>query len=87
MYKHPFEIIEYLQSQDENQKRQFSVIAENDAKNQRAIEELQSFIARQELEDKKMLTDGHLEIELFMRKVETLNKAKDLLFKKQLIKF
>ena len=34
-----------------------------------------------------MLTDGHLEIELFMRKVETLNKAKDLLFKKQLIKF
>lgn len=81
------EIIEYLQSQDENQKRQFSVIAENDAKNQRAIEELQSFIAKQDLEDKKMLTDGHLEIELFMRKVETLKKAKDLLFKKQLIQF
>jgi hypothetical protein len=34
-----------------------------------------------------MLTEGHLEIELFIRKVETLNKAKALLFKKQLIRF
>jgi hypothetical protein len=34
-----------------------------------------------------MLTDGHLELELYIRKVETLNRARALLFSNQLIKF
>lgn len=39
------------------------------------------------MNDQRILIDGYLEIELFIRKVETLNRAKALLFSKQLIRF